>query len=90
VANDPERDRKLAELEAASERYVAFCGVVCFVAFFLLGWPALIAWVDLAWGMDQFVQAMRGKSHPTHQNIRRRKRRSRCRRHCRRGNSSQC
>ena len=70
MANDPERDRKLAELEAASERYVAFCGVVCVVAFFLLGWPALIAWVGLAWGMDQFVQTLRG-SH------RRRKPRSR-------------
>ena len=70
MANDPERDRELAELEAASERYVAFCGVVCFVAFFLLGWPALIAWVGLAWAMNGFVQAMRD-SH------RRRKPRSR-------------
>ncbi|TXG99690.1 MAG: hypothetical protein E6R08_01445 [Nevskiaceae bacterium] len=59
MANDPERDRKLAELEAASERYVAFCGVVCVVAFFLLGWPALIAWVGLAWAMNGFVEAMR-------------------------------
>ena len=70
MANDPERDRKLAELEAASERYVAFCGVVCLVAFFLLGWPALIAWVGLAWAMNGFVEAMRD-SH------RRRKPRSR-------------
>ena len=70
MANNQERDRKLAELEAASERYVAFCGVVCLVAFVLLGWPALIAWVGLAWAMDQYVQAMRG-SH------RRRKPRSR-------------
>lgn len=90
MAHNPERDRKLAELEAASERYVAFCGVVCVVAFFLLGWPALIAWVGLAWGMDQFVQAMRGKSRPTNQNIRRRDRRSCCRRHGRRGKSSEC
>ncbi|MDB5342024.1 MAG: hypothetical protein JWP89_401 [Schlesneria sp.] len=59
-----ERRQRLDRLEAASEKYVVFCGVICFVAFILLGWPALIAWAGLAWAMDQFCQAMRG-STPT-------------------------
>lgn len=62
-----DRRQRLDQMESASHRYVAFWGVICLVAFFLLGWPALIAWVGLAWAMDQFVQVMRGRvpgKHP--------------------------
>ncbi len=64
--DDHERRRGLAGLEASSERYIAFCGVICLAAFFLLGWPALLAWVGLAWGMQQFCQAMQGRDHDPH------------------------
>ncbi len=59
-ARDPARQRRLNQLEASSHRYVAFCGVVGFFAFFFLGWPTLVAWVGLAWAMNQFVKAMCG------------------------------
>jgi hypothetical protein len=60
LGGNQERRRKLAQLEESSERYVAFCGIVSLAAFLLLGWPALLAWVGLAWGMQQFCDAMRG------------------------------
>jgi hypothetical protein len=63
VNDHDDRRQRLDRLESASHRYVAFCGLICFAGFFLIGWPTLIAWVGLAWGMDQFVQAMRGSNH---------------------------
>lgn len=68
MGDHEDRQRKLHQLEAASERYVAFCGVISLAAFLLLGWPALIAWGGLAWGMQQFCQAMRGTTpkQPSH------------------------
>ena len=74
------RQRRLARMEESKNRYVAFWGVVCFVAFFLLGWPALIAWVGLYWAMDQFMQAMQGHSpgRPTHTTHQHKKRKRRC------------
>ena len=65
VGDSQDRERKLAQLEASSERYVAFWGIISLVASFVLGWPALLAWVGLAWWMQQFCQGMRGKA-PNH------------------------
>lgn len=74
------RRQRLNQLEEASDRYVAFCGVISLLAFFLLGWPALIAWVGLAWGMQQFCQAMRGvrPNRPTHEPRQTKKSNRRC------------
>ena len=69
MGNNQDRKRQLAELDESCKRYVSFCGVICFVAFFLLGWPALVAWVGLAWGMQQFRSAMRDGASGQHSNI---------------------
>ncbi|MDB5336614.1 MAG: hypothetical protein JWN70_2233 [Planctomycetaceae bacterium] len=68
MGDDQERKRRLGQLDESCERYVSFCGVICFFASFLLGWPALVAWVGLAWGMQQFRDAMRDGSNGQHSN----------------------
>jgi len=81
VGDDHDRKQRLSQLEVSSERYVAFCGLICFVAFFILGWPMLIAWVGLAWGMQQYCHAMKG-TVPKQQSQKTRKTRKPKRRCC--------
>lgn len=67
-------------MEETSQRYVMFWGMVCFFGFFLLGWPALIAWAGMAWWMSLFVKAMKGtQDHGEQSPLQKRGQSSRCR-----------
>ena len=46
--------------ERFCERYVSFWMFVCFAAFFFIGWPALLSWAGLAWGMYVFLKIFFG------------------------------
>ena len=46
------------------ERYVSFWMFVCLAAFFFLGWPVLLSWAGLAWGMYFFVKILFGSESP--------------------------
>ena len=54
-------DRR-SDLEAFCNQYVGFWAIVCFMAFFFIGWPTLLAWVGLAAGMRIFGEALSGSS----------------------------
>ena len=41
-------------------RYVGFWFCVCLASVFLIGWPVILAWVGLAWGMYQVCTALQG------------------------------
>ena len=59
----PDRRRKTSKqrgLENYCERYVAYWMFVCLAAVIFLGWPAIVSWAGLAWGMHVFLKIFFG------------------------------
>jgi hypothetical protein len=58
---DPSEDDHLRlAFDRFCDRYISYWGFVCLVAFLLLGWPAIVAWVGLLMAMNAFRDAVLG------------------------------
>jgi len=55
--NNPKR----RELDQFCDRYISFWLLICLAAFFLIGWPMLLAWIGIVWGMRLYKKIMLGE-----------------------------
>lgn len=54
-------DDRRHQAEIFCHRYVGFWLVICLVGFCFLGWPMLMAWPLILWGMWNFLNAFFGE-----------------------------
>ena len=60
MADRRRKSSKQRGLENYCERYVAYWMFVCLAAVIFLGWPAIVSWAGLAWGMHFFLKVLFG------------------------------
>lgn len=62
----PEHDisRTREYMESAVTRQLAFWAIICLAGGYLLGWPLILTWFGIAWGMRFFLVLMFGESSP--------------------------
>jgi hypothetical protein len=63
--NSNRGDDRRRDLNVFCDQYVSFWAFACILAFFFVGWPALLALVGLAGGMRVFRDALGSSNQST-------------------------
>ena len=66
MSNRRDLSSKRRSTELFCERYVCYWMFVSLAACFLVGWPVIISWVGLAWGMHVFLKIFFGSQDSDH------------------------